>query len=37
MQLQMFRDVNLFDLADPPEAVELREFESRNMAYEESL
>ncbi len=37
MQAQTFRDANLFELADPPEAVELRDFESRNMAYEESL
>jgi len=37
MQAQTFRDANLFELADPPEAVELRYFESRNMAYEESL
>jgi hypothetical protein len=37
MRAQTFRDVNLFDLADPPQAVELRDFESRNMAYEESL
>jgi hypothetical protein len=37
MQAQTFRDANLFELADPPEAVELRDFESRSMAYEESL
>jgi superfamily II DNA or RNA helicase len=37
MQARTFRDANLFELADPPEAVELRDFESRDMAYEESL
>lgn len=37
MQAQTFRGVNLFELADPPEAIDLRDFESRNMAYEESL
>jgi hypothetical protein len=33
MQAQTFRDANLFELADPPEPVELRDFESRSMAY----